>query len=77
MRDQKAGEFEKAMAQWKEIAPMYEEDIKGCTDVLDAYKAIKKYQQDVLARSDAKEYLRKMIEKNKEKIDEAEESKIN
>ena len=65
------------MAEWKESALMYQEDIKGCPDVLDTYKAIKKYQQDVLARSDAKEYLRKMIEQNKEKIDEAEESKIN
>ena len=53
MRDQQAGEFEKAMEQWKKIAPMYEEDIKGCTDVLDAYNAIKKYRDDVLARPDA------------------------
>ena len=52
------------MAQWKEIAPMYEEDIKQCTDVLEAYKAIKKYQQDVLERPDAKEYLRKQIKEN-------------
>ena len=53
MMNQKAGEFQKAIDQWKEIAPMYAEDIKGCTDVLDAYNAIKKYRDDVLARPDA------------------------
>ena len=77
MMNQKAGEFQKAIDQWKEIAPMYAEDIKSCTDVLDAYNAIKKYQDDVLARPDAKEYLRKKIEESQKFIEKEEWDKIN
>ena len=65
MKDQKAGDLEKAQAEWMEIASMYEGDIQDCTEVLDTYNAIKKYESEVLARPDAEEYIREMIEKNK------------
>ena len=76
MRDQEAGELEKAMAEWKETASMYEGDLQECGEVLDAYNAIKKYESEVLARPDAKEYIREMIEKNKEWVEGAEAAKI-
>ena len=76
MKDQEAGDFEKAQAEWKEIASMYEGDIQDCAEALDTYNAIKKYETEVLARSDAKEYIKKMIEKNKEWVDGAEAGKL-
>ena len=64
------------MALWKKVAPMIDSDIRGCDQILDDYNRIKNYEQEVFARSDAKEYIKGMIEKNKEWIEGAEAAKI-
>merc|ERR1712051_124394 len=76
MRDQESGNLKLAMGEWAKTAPMVERDIKNCDKVLDEYNRIKQYEKDVLARPDAKDYIKEMIEKNKEWVEGAEAAKI-
>ena len=58
MRDQQSGDLKAAMGEWEKTAPMIESDIKNCDKVLAEYNRIKQYEKDVLARPDAKDYIK-------------------
>ena len=55
---------------------MVDTDVKACGDIIDDYNKIKKYEQDVFARPDAKDYINQIIQKNKEQIESCEVRKI-
>ena len=55
---------------------MYNKDVAGCDQILELYNKIQKYEEDVLARPDAKEFIEGQIRLNKVVIDRTEKQKI-
>ena len=76
MADQKKGDNDGAQKEWQKTQKMYETDMAGCKDVAKDFEDLKKYEDDVLARSDAKEFIEANIKKYSAEIDKAETEKL-
>ena len=53
------------MKEWKKISLSIMQDMKPCSKVYGEYERVKNFEKEVLARPDAQQYIRQMVEKNK------------
>ena len=76
MADEKKGDYEASQKEWEKTKKLFETDMAGCKDVAKDFEALKKFEEDVLARPDAKEYIQSRMEKYKTELEDNSKNKV-
>jgi hypothetical protein len=61
--DEKKGDSEGAKKEWEKTEKLFEAAMADCKDVAEDFEALKQYEQKVLARPDAKEFIEARMKK--------------
>ena len=76
MADEKKGDYEASQKEWEKTQKLFETDMGDCKDVAKDFEALKKFEEDVLARPDAKEYIQSRMEKYKTELEDNSKNKV-
>ena len=71
MADYMKGDNDSAEKEWQTASPLFEKAMGSCDKITDDFAALKKYEDDVLARSDAKEFIDANMKKYKDEIEKS------
>ena len=74
--DQASGDQAASDKEWKSAKSLYETAMANCTEVAAAFEQLKKYEEDVMARPDAEDFIEANMKKYADQITQSGENEV-